>query len=118
MILATLPTPRLYLLCGILLLASCNRSGPHLPKEEMQKVLLDVQLAEVYSTMAPKDTTGVAGSESADSLAAFYREVLAHHHTTAQEFMQSLDWYRAHPDELDSVYNGAMKALDKAEKRH
>lgn len=97
---------------------SCKPDGPHLPKEEMQQVLLDVQLAEVYSTMTPEDTTKPASTGNPDSLAAFYNEVLAHHHVTAKEFMESLDWYRAHPNELDSVYEGAMKALGKAEKWH
>lgn len=102
--------------CLIFFVASCKQETPHLPKDKMQQVLLDVQMAEVYSSMLPKDTGLLAGAKETDSVAAFYQEVLQHHHVTAAELMQSLDWYRAHPAELDSVYSQAMKALDKAEK--
>jgi len=80
----------------------------------MEKVLLDVQLAEVYSTMASKDSTQLQGLKNNDSLAVYYKEIFTHHHIDANQFMTSLDWYRAHPEELDSVYRAVLNRLEVA----
>ena len=98
-------------------LTACQRdTGYHLSRPQMEAVLTDVQLAEVYSTMVKKDSTHSEGLKDNDSLAAFYKQVFQHHDITAAQFNQSLDWYRTHPEELDSVYNGVMRRLDKYER--
>lgn len=107
-----------YLLPGCLFLmimaASCRQNkGAPLSKEEMQKVLIDVQLAEVYSTMAKNDSVQTEGLKDNDSLAVFYKEVFQHHHITADQFIQSLNWYRAHPDQLDTVYVHTLATMDR-----
>lgn len=101
-----------------LLAMGCKRQQEqHLGWEEMQKVLVDIQLAEVYSTMARKDSAQTQGLKNTDSLASFYQEVLTHHHITAEQFIQSLNWYRAHPDQLDSVFAKSLKTLELAERK-
>ncbi len=90
----------------VMLFFSCKRdqySGDHLSKEVMQKVMLDINLAEAYSISA-KDSLHRAGAKNVDSLSAFYKRIFDHYKITEQEFTQSLDWYKSHPEELDSVY--------------
>ncbi len=86
--------------------ASCKQSlsGDHLPPAVMQKVLLDVNLAEAYSTSV-KDSVHRGGLKNTDSLAAFYKTIFAHYNITQAQFSASMEWYKAHPEEMDSVYN-------------
>jgi hypothetical protein len=104
--------------CTLLLFfIACGKvKGPEISREKMEHVLLDVQLAEVYSTMAAKDSTESQGLKNDDSLAVYYKEIFDHHQVTAQQFMHSLDWYRAHPDELDSIFAHSLRTLDKMER--
>jgi len=98
------------LLC--LVFFSCKQeTGDHLPQDKMEKVMLDIQLAEVYSTMAGYDTVTHVPLKNNDSLAKFYREVLQHHNISLDQFKQSLDWYRQHPNVLDTIYNNLMGTL-------
>lgn len=95
------------------LLAACQQQKEHLPADRMERLLLDLQLAEVYGTMAGTDSLHNNGLRNVDSLALFYQEVLDHHQVTFEQFKQSLDWYREHPDKLDTVYVRTMNTLDK-----
>ena len=100
--------PRILLIaCALLLLFSCKQksafSGDHLSRDLMQKVILDVNLAEAYSISA-KDSLHKVGTKNVDSLPAFYKRVFDHYKITEAEFNTSLEWYKSHPEELDSVY--------------
>ena len=70
----------------------------------MQKVLLDINLAEAYSQNI-KDSLHRRGSKNIDSLAVFYKDIFEHYHITKEQFAQSMDWYKSHPEDLDTVYN-------------
>jgi len=103
----------------LLLLASCkpqNNNTPIAPGE-MEKLLMDVQLAEVYSTMVARDTAKHQALANQDSLALYYKSVLAHHHTTAEKFEQSLYWYRQHPEQLDTIYIHTVNRLSNMERK-
>ena len=78
-------------------------SEAHIPRDKMQKLLLDVNIAEAYSTMV-KDSLHKAPGKNYDSLAVYYRSILAHHKISADQFTNSLNWYKAHPEEMDSIY--------------
>ena len=82
----------------------------HLPQKLMQKVLLDMTLAEGYSTML-KDSLHKAGTKNYDSLAVFYKDIFAHHKISQEQFTESLDWYKGHPEEMDSAYNVMMTKI-------
>lgn len=100
------------LLVALLALAACKGgNGARIPPEKMEKVLIDIQLAEVYASMAGRDSTHNSGLRNNDSLVAFYREVLAHHQVSLQDFKQSLDWYRQHPDKLNAIYEATMQQV-------
>lgn len=91
----------------VFMATSCNdkkkEEATHLSREVMQKVLLDVNIAEAYSTMV-KDTVHKVTGKNYDSLAVYYKGILAHHKVSADQFTQSLRWYKLHPEEMDSIY--------------
>ena len=99
------------LLAAAAIMQSCrnksNFSGDHLSPKVMQKVLLDITLAESYS-ITVKDSLHRAGQKNMDSLAVYYKDIFAHYKITEQQFTQSLTWYKNHPDDLDTVYNNII----------
>jgi len=94
--------------CLFLLLAvcsaSCGKEEKHLDPEKMQRILTDLHFAEAYSMAANPDSVQRKSQRDPDSLAVYYSIVLRHHKVTKTEFDNSLDWYKQHPQELDSVY--------------
>ncbi|MFI5195629.1 MAG: DUF4296 domain-containing protein [Chitinophagales bacterium] len=84
-----------------------NFSGDHLPPKVMQKVLLDINLAEAYCINV-KDSLHRGGSKNFDSLSVYYKDIFAHYKITEEQFTQSITWYKNHPDEMDTVYNNMI----------
>lgn len=76
---------------------------------------MDIQTAEVYSTMVKKDSLQRGLMKNEDSLAFFYKEIFAHYHITANQFQQSFDWYKKHPADLDSIYTKMIPEFSKME---
>jgi len=100
----------------MLLAASCGRQQEnHLSPRKMQEVLLDINLAEGYSMTLHPDSTKRNVERNLDSLAVFYKSVLKHHGISQQDFEQSLDWYKHHPEELDSIYAAIIPEMSKLE---
>jgi hypothetical protein len=96
-----------------LLFIACKsmKKDDHLPPALMKKVLTDVQLAETFSTME-KDTLHKApGMKNTDSLSVFYKDVFAHYNITQAQFTSSLDWYKNHPDDMDSMYSSMLQTV-------
>ena len=86
-------------------IASCNYfqlKEDHLPADKMRDILLDINIAETYSSMV-KDSLRKPGVKSPDSLASFYRIIFDRHHITRGAFDTSLAWYKLHPTEFDSL---------------
>ena len=83
---------------------SCKQADDqHLPPAKMEQIMFDIGIAESYSTKS-KDNTNFGGIKNIDSLAVYYTDILAHHKVTPAEFRQSLNWYKKHPDDMDSLY--------------
>ena len=101
----------LILLSVITILFSCKNnadfSGDHLSPKVMQKVLLDINVAESYSINV-KDSLHKGGTKNMDSLAVYYGAIFAHYKITQEQFSQSLNWYKDHPDEMDTLYNNMI----------
>ena len=97
----------LLVLVPILLLFGCQHGGgpsdEHLPPKLMQKVMMDVNLAETYCTHV-QDGVHRGSMKNTDSLSAYYKTIFAHYKITEEEFYNSMEWYKSHPEELDSVY--------------
>lgn len=87
------------------LILSCNKeSGNHLPPEKMKAVLTDIHLAESYSMVLKNNTLSQPSSKNIDSLSEYYAVILKHHGITSQEYQSSLEWYKEHPQDLDTIY--------------
>lgn len=88
----------------VVLVASCSEKElPHLSRDTMAKVLADIHLSEVYGTMV-NDSLHKSVNRNMDSIAVYYKSILAHHNVTMEEFKSSIDWYSDHPSDFDSVY--------------
>jgi hypothetical protein len=95
---------------GILLtLVACNDADkqPHLSKEKMRAILLDINIAESYSSMV-RDTINRIGAKNPDSLAAFYKAIFDHHKISREEYETSLAWYKSNPAEMDSLFSSLI----------
>lgn len=94
-------------------LLSCQQKGDeHLPPAKMEQIMFDISIAESYSTKA-RDNSNFGGVKNMDSLAGYYTEILAHHKVSAEQFSQSLNWYKNHPDNIDSIYTHLTIRADK-----
>lgn len=93
----------LLFICIYFIAAGCKNKDNHLPSAVMQKVLTDITLAEGYAIFV-RDTLHPAGSKNYDSLGSYYKDILAHYKVTKEQFNESMDWYKKHPEELDSIY--------------
>ncbi len=108
---------RIIALISVLLLPSCkngfkNGSTDHLPPVVMEKLLMDINLAESYCVMV-KDSMHHGGTKNLDSLAVYYKTIFAHYNITEAQFTENLDWYKNHPADLDSIYNAQLVNLPK-----
>ncbi len=78
--------------------------------------MLDISLAESYSINV-KDSLHKGGTKNWDSLGVFYKDIFAHHKITAEEFSQSLEWYKDHPDEMDTLFNKMIPVVNAWQER-
>ena len=95
-----------------------EKEASHLPPAKMQQVLYDIHLAEAYSTMAVKDSTRRRGERNMDSLALYYATIFQHHKLNPAQFQESLQWYKQHPEELDSIYSKMIPDMLKLETKY
>ncbi len=104
----------LFFLSACISIISCKPKEPnnHLSPVLMQKLLLDVNMAETYSTFQ-KDSLHKQGGKNMDSLAAHYKDILAHYKLSPEEFAENLEWYKDHPDDLDSIYDDMIPIATK-----
>lgn len=107
---------RIILACGLLsLLAACDKSEPHMPPQRMAPIIADLHLADAWSTMV-RDSLYPTADKNYDSLAKWTAEIFARHGVTKDEFNRSMDWYRDHPVELDTMYAHIIPMLEKQKK--
>ncbi len=104
----------LFLFC--LLAISCKEEEiiPPISVEKMKSIVLDIQLAETYSTGLGTDTTqNITFKKNEDSLALFYTSIWKHHDIDASEFENYYTWYKEHPIYLDSVFTLVLEEMSK-----
>jgi len=96
------------LAASLCLTVSCKRknreSNDHIPAKQMEKIMLDVNVAEAYSTLV-KDSLHKPGEKNTDSLAVYYKTIFDHYHVTEEQYKESIEWYKRHPDDLDTLFN-------------
>lgn len=97
-----------------ILFISCKvkDNGDHLPQAEMEKILLDVNLAEAYSQAPANMVARGTSGKNKDSLAVYYKDIFAHYKITEEQFTESLNWYKNHPDKLDTLITGITLTIN------
>ncbi len=92
---------------ALLMVVSCRNKtadqGYHMPPKMMQQVLMDINLAEAFSTIV-RDSAHKPGTKNYDSLAVFYASIFNHYKITPEQFNESLEWYKVNSDKLDTIY--------------
>ncbi len=98
------------------LAASCTSKNADdvIPADKMQNILTDMHYADTYSSMK-NDTLHMLGAKNMDSLAVYYKSILAHYKVSVEEFNESIKWYKLNPEQLDSVYAAMIPHLSKME---
>jgi hypothetical protein len=102
---------RIIAVCLVLLIMACGEADKVpkdvLSKEKMRDVLLDMNLADSYSSMADDDQPNVIISDSVrrQRLKVYYRQILDLHKLTPEEFKHSYAYYEAHPNKFKEVYD-------------
>lgn len=103
-------------------LLSCHLSlspkeDPPIEPKKMEQILLDLHMAEVYSSLT-HDSVQLVSVKNMDSLAAYHTDILAHHNISQQEFGDVVQWYREHAPQLDSLYARILPRLSEMEMRY
>jgi hypothetical protein len=101
-------------------MGACSEQMPEglLPPERMQQILLDVSLAETWSSMAAADSAHAGQQKAYDSLSVYYTDIFNHYRLSPEDFEANLRWYAAHPQELDSIYARLLPELSRLEGLH
>lgn len=94
-----------------ILLASCRQNRPRLSQSEMIPVVMDLHLADAYSTQV-RDTSKPGYEKNYDSLSVWTLRILAQNKVSKEDFNASMDWYRDHPDQLKLLYEAAAERLE------
>lgn len=100
----------LFLLLFSVACKELRKQEEHLPIEKMKAIMLDLTIAESYSGII-SDSTHRVGVKNADSLAAFYKAVFAHHNITRESYEQSLTWYKGNPEAMDSIFSALIPVV-------
>lgn len=93
-------------------LPSCKQEQetPPVPEEKMGKILVDIHLAETYS-QGLGDSAANKFEKNKDSLTGFYTSILKHYNLSFKEFNEAMEWYKARPIVLDSLYGKVLIQL-------
>ncbi len=87
---------------------SCNqKSTAPIPPKKMEAILTDLHMAEAYSMMLD-DSLHRAIHKNTDSLAVYYRDVMAHHNVSEADLKESLAWYKDNVKDFDTAYGNVI----------
>jgi len=99
----------------ILLFFSCTTKDKELPegiltKEEMIPVLIDIQIAEANINIKKLKEDSIY-----QYAADYYDYIFEIHHISKEEFQKSYDYYLAHMNLMDEMYESVLNELIKKE---
>ncbi len=89
---------------------ACSNEDKILTLPELSQVLLDLHLAEAYAQHLPKDSLQ-RDLKNVDSLNVWDASILKKHHVTEKRVSVSMEWYKSHPELLDSAYQKMLSEL-------
>src|ERR1700744_5957983 len=95
-----------------MLIFSCKSlpDNPPISVSKMSKVILDMQIAEIYS-QGLGDSVKNKYEKNYDSLNSFYTSILKHHNITFEDYNNAINWYKNHPILMDSIFSSVSKEL-------
>lgn len=95
-----------------MLQASCKSlpDNPPVPAAKMQKILLDIQIAETYS-MGLGDSVTNKFEKNYDSLGTFYQSVFKRYNVSFEQFKDAMAWYEKRPVMMDSLLTNVINEL-------
>lgn len=99
-----------YILLALLFLCACGDSdsvpGNYISKEKMSGILVDMSIADAYSSEQQMEMTRILNSDSMrqQRVKIYYKQILDLHKVSVQEFMDSYRYYESHPDRLKDVF--------------
>ena len=73
-------------------------------KEEMRDVLIDMNLADVYSSENTEQGVPLPDSARQGKVKIYYTQILQLHKLTPKQFRESYAFYESHPDRLKQIY--------------
>lgn len=76
-----------------------------LSKEDMRDVLIDMNIADVYSSESTDQGIPLPDSIRQDKVKVYYSQILQLHKLTPKEFSKSYAFYESHPDRMKEVYD-------------
>jgi hypothetical protein len=100
----------LIFLLAFTLLSSCMEKAAPISSARMTELLLEMHLAEAYAQQMPKDSLQVS-LKNEDSLLVFNARILKQQGVSEEEFRNSMEWYKARPDILDSIYQNILTEI-------
>lgn len=83
-----------------------------LSKEDMRDVLIDMNLADAYSSENTEQGAPLPDSVRQQKLKVYYAQILQLHKLTAKQFTESYAFYESHPDRMKQVYDMMKEVLD------
>jgi hypothetical protein len=86
-----------------------------LSKEQMRDVLIDMNMADVYSSETNDRGISLPDSVRQHTVKIYYAQILQLHKLTVKQFRASYDFYESHPDRFAKVYE-MMKDVMAAQK--
>jgi hypothetical protein len=103
----------LTLIIALLLSAGCKKKESKVPngvlgKEQMVKVMLDVNLTEAAFRIHPP-----FNSKDTIDINVYYEKIFKKYKITKQQFNKSLDYYTKHPDKFGDIYDEVINRLSR-----
>ncbi len=97
---------------SLFIIASCQQKigtpAGVIPKDKMQGILEDIHYAQI------KINIDHLVPDSAKMMEViYYNRIFRLHHVTAQQFLDSFDYYIQHPDIMDDMYQNMVNELGK-----
>lgn len=96
-----------------IMLTSCSEKKVEVPADvlstdKMIAVLTDVEIAE-----AARNQHDIVKDTIADFTTASAKFIFEKHKVNATDFQRSMDWYAAHPEMLNKIYEEVVNSLSK-----
>ena len=100
------------ILSGMIILSSCSREKEEIPSNIMpQKKMIEV-LSDVHYTEETIQLKNLNYSDSTRKIAyGYYKEVFQKHQITPEQFKESFEWYKSHPEVMNDMYKEIITHL-------